>query len=230
MHAILIGALSALSAVSALAGQGQVEPAAGGETFEWPQIERQIEWHRDRSRACGPLSALFVLQQLGHQVNVSDTLQQFTPIDDDGVPLADVLSLCQKYEPRSRLVNIADKQWRQLVCPCILVVNDRHHSVVLQSYSTVRETAAVWDPAEMTVKTLPLEQLQATWSGEAILFTAFPWPSILVGTANTLMLSALLYGQWRKWQRHRRDRAAANGTNSARAHRRKHPPSDPAIK
>lgn len=210
-----------LSTLAAWTAPGQLESTAGAETFDWPEVERQIEWHRDRSRACGPLSALYVLQQLGHRVNVSDALQRIATVDDDGMPLGDVLALCHRYEPQARLVRIADKQWRRLACPCILVVNDRHHAVVLQSYSRRGKTAAVWDPADLTVKTLPIEQLRNAWSGEAILFSAFPWPSILVGSFNAMMLAALFFSQWRKWRKHRRARPAPTGTSSANPRRRK---------
>jgi hypothetical protein len=180
------------------------EPPAGGETFEWRQIEQQIEWHRQRVRACGPLSAVYALQLLGHHVDAAQVLTRTQPVNDDGVPLAEVLRLCRELEPRARLVQLPNKTWRRLECPCILVVNERQHALVLRSYSHRRQTATVWDPADLKIKSLPLPQLEAVWTGDAILLHGFPWTSIVLGAANLLMLSALLVAPWRRRNRRRK--------------------------
>jgi hypothetical protein len=188
--------------MGSLAQEGQ--RAGEGDTFEWPQIERQIQWHHERVRACGPLSAIHALQLLGHDVDAAAILAATTGQDDRGTQLADVLRLCREFESHARMVRLPKKTWRRLEYPCILIVNEGHHAVVLRSLSIPNGTARVWDPSTLKVRTLPLSQLRRLWTGDAIMFHAFPWPSLILGVANVLILSALLVRQWRRWKRGRR--------------------------
>jgi ABC-type bacteriocin/lantibiotic exporter with double-glycine peptidase domain len=187
--------------ITVLAPQGE---QTRRDMFDWPQIEQQIQWHRERVRACGPLSAIHVLQLLGHDVDAAAILGSIKSHDNPGTPLADVLRICREHERNARIVRLPRKNWRRLECPCILIIHEGHHAVALRSLSRGHHTATVWDPGDSTVKTLPLDELEQLWTGDAILLHGWPWRSIALGIANVLMLSAFLVRQLRQRRENRR--------------------------
>jgi hypothetical protein len=160
--------------------------------YTWPQIERQIARHREHVRSCGPLSAVRSLRLLGQPVDIQSAMQQFRDPDPRGVPVEQVLRLCQDYRPGARLVRLPGKQFHRLTTPCILLVNQGKHALVLQSPVGATRVAEIWDPSDMRVKTVPLEQLSQQWTGDAILLRPRPWMSSVLGLANGLIVVSFL--------------------------------------
>jgi ABC-type bacteriocin/lantibiotic exporter with double-glycine peptidase domain len=203
--AILIAATGCTRPAAPAEGTGDEQPTATAQqtgglqaTYSWPEIERQIQWHRDRVRWCGPLSAVRTLRLLGHEVDVEATLEPFRGGDPRGTSVEQVLTLCQQYRPRARLVRLAGKQPGRLDTPCILFVNEGRHALVLQSLSRGQGTAEIWDPADLQVKTLTLAQMQRLWTGDAIVLHGAPWPSFALGTVNAIIVVQWLVRQWRR--------------------------------
>jgi ABC-type bacteriocin/lantibiotic exporter with double-glycine peptidase domain len=170
---ILIGLLS----------PGDRQPANPA-ALSWIQVERQIQWHRDHVRWCGPLSVIRSLQLLGHHVDPDAVLEPLRDGDPRGLPLGQILQLCRAYDPYARLVHVPRKRWRQLATPCILLVNEGRHALVLQSWSAWRGQAEIWDPSVLQVTTVPLAQLESIWTGDAILFGKPPWFTAAFSVTN----------------------------------------------
>jgi hypothetical protein len=156
------------SCQSMLAGPLPRENTAQEPTFSWTQIDQRIRWHRECVRLCGPLAAARALRLAGHSLAWQTFVDQFSLDHAEGVPLLDVLRVCQRYEPSCSASRVARTELKKLARPCILVVNEGRHCVVLQSIDQQSALAEIWDPSEQREKQIPLDHLQVLWNGHVI--------------------------------------------------------------
>ena len=61
------------------------------------------------------------------------TLRQFDAASDQGVPLQAVIEFCETYVPHTRAISLPDHNLRHLTTPCILLVNEGRHCIVLEA-------------------------------------------------------------------------------------------------
>ncbi len=174
-----------------------------GRVFSWQQVEQQIAIHRQRVRQCGPLSAARALRLLGHEVDSSTWNEQFPHRSLRGVPLRDVVTVCQRLEPTTRARQISPSCIGQLGLPAILIVNDRAHCLVLEDWRRDTQLATVWDPSDGKRKSIPFQQLAASWKGDAIILRPRSQLDRVVFLGNLLLLNLVIVRLIRKGVRWR---------------------------
>ncbi len=166
--------------------------AAGGPATELTldDIQERIRQHRELVRLCGPLAAMRALSLLGHDMEPCDVVQRFQPVSEDGVPLQDVLELCREREPWTTARVVDRKDLDRLPLPCILLVNEGQHCLVLESIDADESSVTVWDPSDMRRKQLSCNLVRTMWAGETIIFDGWPLSStsLLLATAGMVAL------------------------------------------
>ncbi len=149
----------------------------------WSDIEAQLSWHRASLEACGPLSAAYLLQRLGCTLPLSDWQRRIDHIEKAGVPVREVVEWCREADPsiKSWHIDVADaeKAIRALPVPCILLVDQSRHCVVMRDVyrhsSTGKTMVTIWDPARQTHDTVPWDHVYQNWNGGVIGRPRAPW-------------------------------------------------------
>ena len=164
--------------------------------FTLSEVLTCVNQHREFVRMCGPLSAVRALSSLGHRVDIEQTLQRYRNEKATGVRLQQVLELCREFDPRARAIRMTDQKLHRLTTPCILLVNDGRHCIVLESLRRQLGVATIWDPSDLQSKTISVQRLRAMWSGQAILFEYHGWSSsamaLITAGSTTLALFAVM--------------------------------------
>lgn len=208
--ASLFGQIAAAAASAASPAAPRAE--AG---FGWPQIEQRIADHRQHVRLCGPLSAARALRLLGHPLDVSALAHSWKRGDPRGVSLQTVVDICRRYEPTSRAVHVAPTDISSLSLPCILVVNQRQHCVVLQRLLADDRKAEIWDPSDGRVKQFAVSILKSNWDGDAITLTdsGSQERRLWLGSVGIVTLVVALW-TYRNWPTQHRARAPEHASEA----------------
>lgn len=139
---------------------------------DWEQLEETIQRHRELVRMCGPLSAARVIQGWGLRLKDGFWDEARALLTEAGVPLRQVVDWCREANPSARGVLFVGErsleQLRQLTLPCVVVVNEGHHCLVLESVAADGGVVRVWDPSDLQAKPMPVPQLLEMWNGAAI--------------------------------------------------------------
>jgi len=193
------------------------EQTPGEQVADWSELEETIRLHRDRVRMCGPLSAARVIQGWGLKVKEGFWEEARGRLSAEGVPLRQVVDWCREATSAARGVFFAGEldegRVRRLSVPCIVVVNDGHHCLVLESVSADRGIVHVWDPSDLQSKAMPMAQLLQMWNGAAIVregdesaagrgrLANARW---LIAGGCGLVGQAMVVWRWSAWMRRRR--------------------------
>ena len=137
----------------------------------WPELEERIDQHVSQVRMCGPLSAGRWMTLLGHSVARNELISPFRQANPRGISLNDLVSLCRQFEPNTKLVRYDRTSLSQVPTPCILIVNENQHCVVLESIAMDNQQVTLWDPSEQCQRSVALEAFQETWDGLAVTAT-----------------------------------------------------------
>lgn len=174
--------------------------------FDWPQIEQRIADHRQHVRLCGPLSAARALRLLGHPLDVRALVSSFQEGDPRGISLQSVVTICRQYEPTSRAVSVSPADIASLPLPCILVVNQRQHCIVLQRLLSNSATAEIWDPSDGRTKQLAVSALHDIWDGDAVALTDVGHQErrLWIGNIGIVVLVVTIW-TCRNWPRRHRE-------------------------
>ncbi len=173
----LPSAFVALATATCLIGPAATIRAATPPEFTWPEVQARIDQHRSQLRLCGPLSAMRALSLLGHRVDPQDILQRCRGLPNAGMRVQQVIDLCREFDRRTRAVVCPAQDLRMLTTPCILLVNQGQHCVVLETIQGRSLTAVIWDPSDLKSKGIPFDTLRQMWSGQAIVFGRATWSS-----------------------------------------------------
>lgn len=149
----------------------------------WSEVESQLGWHRASHAACGPLSAAYLLQHLGCSLPLSDWQRRMERIDKAGVPVREVLKWCREADPSIKSWHVdatdAEEAIRALPVPCILIVDQSRHCVVMRDVyrqaGTGKTMVTIWDPARQTHDTIPWDHVYQNWNGGVIGRPRGPW-------------------------------------------------------
>jgi hypothetical protein len=139
------------------------------------EVHQQIEHHQSLVRLCGPLSVIRAMSLLGHSVEVRSILRRYRGSQVSGVKLQQIIDLCRELDVSTRAVDCKGRGLRTLTFPCILLVNEGRHCIVLEDLVNQCRSAVVWDPSDLKRKTIPSFTVRQMWSGQAILFGPQPW-------------------------------------------------------
>lgn len=170
-------------------------------SLTWSDVENQIQFHRQRVRMCGPLSAARLLTLRGHDVPAGEWLEQYSRDQPQGIRVRELMELLRGFEPSARAVHVDPEIIAHLPKPCILLVNDRSHCVTLESWNDSTRTAVVWDPSDLKQKPIPMNALRNMWSGESILIVDSSWVALLLSIANVATLLILTVRIAQRWRR-----------------------------
>jgi len=141
---------------------------AAAQEFDWTSLSEQIDLHRKLVKNCGPLSAARVLRLHGHEVDLRAFMESCSYVRGEGVTISDVVQLCKQLEHNTSACRIDPKQITSLPTPCILVVNDLRHCLVLEKI--LRNNAVrIWDPSTLKRKRATVAEINQQWDGEAII-------------------------------------------------------------
>lgn len=186
-----------------------------GQAADWKLLEQTIQRHREFVRMCGPLSAARVIQGWGLRLKPGFWDEARARLTDEGVPLRQVVDWCREANPTARGVLFVGErrveQLRQLTLPCVVVVNEGHHCLVLEAIAADGGVVRVWDPSDLQAKPMPVRQLLEMWNGAAIMAEGGasaaqrgageerPW--IVVGACGLVAQSVVAWG-WRtgRWK------------------------------
>lgn len=188
-------AFVALPIAASLIGQANASQAAAAPQFTWPQVQACIEQHRSHLQLCGPLSAMRALWRRGHHLNPPEILQRYRGVSRGGVRVQQVIDLCRQFERRTQAITCRKRNLSSLSTPCILLVNEGRHCIVLETIPDLSRTATIWDPSDLKLKTIPVDTLRQMWSGQAIVFGRHAWPAPVLVTVTIGSLTFALT-QW----------------------------------
>ena len=140
------------------------------ERYSLNEIDHKITAHRRLIRMCGPLSATRMLALSGSTANPDHVLAQYLDSGQSGIPVREVIQICKKYGLHGKAIVSRHHSINSLPVPCILLVHDDQHCIVLEAIDPRRGTARVWDPSVLKSKQVGLNGLNQIWSDKAIVF------------------------------------------------------------
>lgn len=168
-------------------GDVESDPAGGVTLYRIDEIEAQIDAVHSSRMQCGPTALWTALRLLGHEASFEAVVQRAPP-EADGIRLDRLTETARLYEPRARLVESpAGASIRDLSVPAILVLDERH-AVVLAGFSRSGRDAFIIDAGERRAEELLVDEMDARWSGIAIVFE----PD--AGRGNLLLMIGVLTG------------------------------------
>lgn len=190
---VLLILLATTSTMSLYAERGAAQE------FDWSSLSEQIDLHRKLVKNCGPLSAARVLKLHGHDVELREFMERCTYVRDEGVTISDVVQLCKLLEPNTTACRLDPREITSLPTPCILIVNDLRHCLVLEAIHQ-NDTVQIWDPSTLKTKSASVAEIDQQWDGEAIIVrpnraSVGSLHVVLVGFAFTLLCLRLTLGR-----------------------------------
>ncbi len=172
----------------------------GMETVSTENIDSYVNMVVRARKACGPTSVWYCLRRLGHDAQLT-ALWQEAKIEADGTSLQNLLDLLHAHGVSAQAVAGDPSKLADLPAPAILVVDDAH-CVVYEGFESDGTGVRYFEPSVGKVRTVPWEEMQRHWTGEAIVFRppALPRGKFLLfglcGAACVLMPAAVF--RWRK--------------------------------
>lgn len=137
------------------------------------EVCEKISTHQRLRKMCGPLSVLRISSLLGKTLAPQKVITAHDNSKTMGFPLQDIVDLCQLGGLHGRAINAEGQTIMKLPFPCILLVGNNQHCVVLESVDQANSTARVWDPSILKSQDVGLKSLNQVWSHKAIIF-GFP--------------------------------------------------------
>ncbi len=162
---------------------------AGQPGLTLDDVQQKLDQQRSMIRMCGPLSVLRMCALQSKPVDVQATLAAYRCKRSQGISVREVLQLSRKLGLTARGVRFDRRSLQDLPTPCIILINQDHHCVVLESVSASNETAKVWDPAQLRTKDFDVDLLSELWSGHAITFSRHPATQLLIDVANVAAIA-----------------------------------------
>lgn len=132
------------------------------------EIDAYINQVLKARNACGPTSVWYVLRRMGYPVNLAEIWGEAS-IEDKGVRVSDLLALFQAHGVSATALHGERARLDTLPIPSILIIDDQH-CIVYEGFDSENNTVRYYEPAMGRIRTVPREEVQRHWSGDAIVF------------------------------------------------------------
>lgn len=167
----------------------------------WDELEASIRAHRNFVRMCGPLSAARMMHGLGSVMPGDYWRRCCASVEPQGVLVRKVLAWCQAADSSVQAIQCRSKNLKdclsRLRLPCILIVNESRHCLVLEQLDRNTGRARIWDPSDLSTKQMMVEQVLSMWDGAAIIAGPVRWTNASYGLLHAGVFATQLFGIWR---------------------------------
>jgi hypothetical protein len=117
-------------------------------------------------KSCGPTSVWYCLRRLGHPVKLQEIWREAS-IEADGVRVGDLLGLFQSRGITAQALRGDPSRLETLPTLAILIIDDQH-CIVYEGLDPENNMVRYFEPALGQIRSVPREEVQRHWSGEAI--------------------------------------------------------------
>ncbi|MDG2385441.1 MAG: cysteine peptidase family C39 domain-containing protein [Pirellulaceae bacterium] len=168
------------------------------------EVFKKIAAHQHLRQMCGPLSTIRIGVLRGIAIDPTAVFDYDPSSGSAGVSVREIIDLCRVHGLNGWAINSEVQTVKKLPLPCILLVNNNRHCVVLESVDQAGATALVWDPSVLKTQQVSLKSLNQVWSQKAIIFGVPPGLDRILDGIN-LVIAAISLGLFAARFRHRRN-------------------------
>lgn len=140
--------------------------------FNRADIDRQIHDARTLKRKCGIVALARISAFYGNQIHLAAIESEFTTINEAGVEFNEIAAVGRRLGLSCRIVAIdANEVGRKTsLSPCILLMNQKTHVVVLDHSVVTEGFVRFWDPTSLQYVEMNAEMFRENYNGYGIVF------------------------------------------------------------